>query len=403
MGSVFVSDHVFAASEAGAGETGTLKLGGLCPTCMVSVHDRVDVDPERAWLAGVSTAALALVVGALAFPKTVYDRFVWKYFWGPVYADAHAARCAWLDGGPKLGRSQMACQTAPETVAFPGYTVVSEIGYAVVVVVAILGLALLLRRLNVERYRALFFGLFPIMLFGGVLRVVEDANDSVVQSGATAGPVSYPVNTLFISPLIYVTVAAVALGALLVALWLDRTGRVDGFEYPLAAVGVVATAAGLGLLGWMAMTTDSVTVFPSVLATTLGMAAVSVAVVWVGIERFAPGLNAGTGRMGLLVLVGQAVDGAANVVGLELYETLNGGLRDNLTPKHPVNQAVVDLTGTAYPFLLLKLVAAVFIIWIFEDSLLEDSPRFTVMLLVGAVAVGIGPGTRDMIRATFGV
>jgi len=371
---------------------------------MAAVRDRVDVDPERAWLGGVLAATLALVAGALAFPRTVYDRFVWKYFWGPVYADAHAARCAWLgDGGPVLGRSETACQGAPETVAFPGYTVVSEVGYALTAVVAMLGLALLLRRLAIERYRALFFGLFPMMLFGGVLRVVEDANDRVVEATATAGPVSYPLNTLFISPLIYVTVAAVALGALLLSLRLERTGRVEGFEYPLAAAGVVATGAGLGLLGWLALTTESVTFYPVVLLVTLGIAAASVAAVWVGIDRLAPGLNAGTERMGLLVLVGQAVDGAANVVGLELYATLTAGARANLVPKHPVNQAVIDLTGSAYPFLLLKLVAAVVIIAIFEDSLLEDSPRFSVMLLVGAVAVGLGPGTRDMVRAVFGV
>lgn len=385
------------------GETGTLKLSRPCPVGMAAVRDRVDVDPERAWLGGVLTVALALVAGAIAFPRTVYDRFIWKYFWGPVYADAHAANCAWLDGGPVLGRSETVCQGAPETVAFPGYTVVSEVGYALVAIVAMLGLALLLRRLGVERYRALFFGLFPIMLFGGVLRVVEDANDRVAEMTATAGPVSYPVNTLFISPLIYVTVAAVALGALLLALRLERTGRVERFEYPLAAAGVVATGAGLGLLSWLALTTESVTFFPSVLLVTLLIATVSVAAVWYGIETFAPGLNAGTEKMGLLVLVGQAVDGAANVVGLELYASLTGGARANLIPKHPVNRAVIDLTGSAYPFLLLKLVAAVVIIAIFEDSLMEDSPRFSVMLLIGAVAVGLGPGTRDMVRAVFGV
>ncbi len=38
------------------------------------------------------------------------------------------------------------------------------------------GIVLLVRRLNIERYRAGFYALFPFMLFGGALRVVEDAN-----------------------------------------------------------------------------------------------------------------------------------------------------------------------------------------------------------------------------------
>ncbi|PSQ39566.1 hypothetical protein BRD13_02535 [Halobacteriales archaeon SW_5_70_135] len=369
---------------------------------MAAVRDRVDVDPERAWVGGVLAGVAALVVGALAFPGTVYDRFVWKYFWGPVYADAHAARCAWLeDGAPTLGRTAGACGSAPETVAFPGYTVVSEVGYVVLVLVAIGGLALLLRRLQIERHRALFYGLFPMAVFGGALRVVEDANDRAIEGAGAV--VSYPLNTLLISPLIYVTVAAVALAALLVSLWLERTGRVDGFEYPLAAAGALAAVAAVGLLAVMAVVTEAVQFYPVVLLVTLAIAGVSVAVIWFGIERFAPRLNAGTGYMGLLVLVGQAVDGAANVVGLELYTTLVPAATRNLSPKHPVNAAVVDVFGTAWPFLALKLGAAVLIVWIFEETVIEESPRFSVMLLVGAVAVGMGPGTRDMLRATFGV
>jgi uncharacterized membrane protein len=103
----------------------------------------------------------------------------------------------------------------------------------------------------------------------------------------------------------------------------------------------------------------------------------------------------------------------ANVVGLDWAAEL--GLGYDLTPKHPVNDFVIDVTqsvlpasvievtGDAWPFLVVKLVAAAFVIWVFDDSVYEDSPRFTIMLLVAVVAVGLGPGTRDMLRATFGV
>jgi uncharacterized membrane protein len=80
-----------------------------------------------------------------------------------------------------------------------------------------------------------------------------------------------------------------------------------------------------------------------------------------------------------------------------------------------VNQFVVDVTGAtlptsvlavtgdAWPFLLVKLVAATFVIWVFEESVFEESPRYTMLLLVAVLAVGLGPGTRDMLRATLGV
>ena len=85
----------------------------------------------------------------------------------------------------------------------------------------------------------------------------------------------------------------------------------------------------------------------------------------------------------------------------------------DLDPKHPVNrfvqdvtgdllpQSVTAVTGDAFTFLLVKLVAAVFVVWVFDEEIFEESPRFTFMLLLAILAVGLGPGTRDMLRATF--
>ncbi len=64
---------------------------------------------------------------------------------------------------------------------------------------------------------------------------------------------------------------------------------------------------------------------------------------------------------------------------------------------------IVDITGAAWPFLLVKLLAAVVVIWIFNEEVFEDSPRYAILLMITVVAVGLGPGTRDMLRATFGV
>jgi uncharacterized membrane protein len=50
-----------------------------------------------------------------------------------------------------------------------------------------------------------------------------------------------------------------------------------------------------------------------------------------------------------------------------------------------------------------KLVVALAVVWIFDEQIFEDNPRYAILLLVAIVAVGLGPGTRDMIRATFGI
>ncbi|EFW92346.1 hypothetical protein ZOD2009_09825 [Haladaptatus paucihalophilus DX253] len=367
---------------------------------------------ERAWAGAVATAVVALVGGALVFPKWVYDGFIWHYFWGPVVADAKGAACAVREGGTtRFIDSASACASAPEPVAVPGYTLVSEVGYAVTLIVALLGVVLLLRRLNVGRDRGLFYALFPFMLFGGALRVVEDANDALRQTGAEAIP--FPWNTLIISPIIYFTVFFVTLAGLVVSISLARRGVFEDYERPLAGIGTLVLAATMGYLGVLAFTTRRVGFYPQVLVVVLVGATLVTAVTWWGIDRYAPEINAGTGFIGAVVIWGHSVDGVANVVVLDWASAL--GLKGEYGAKHPVNAAIIDVTstvlpesvaaaiGTVWPFLLVKIVAATAVVWVFDEQIFEESPRYAILLLIAILAVGLGPGTRDMLRATFGI
>jgi uncharacterized membrane protein len=379
---------------------------------MSTVTDRVGVDPERLWVGGVGAVALGLVAGVLAFPETVYDGFIWHYFWGPVQADANSAVCAVRPGSTvEYIYDSAACANAAEPVAYPGYTLVSEVGYMITLLVALTGLVFLLRRLDLGTDRDFFYALLPFTFLGGALRVVEDANDAVPAGEAL---ISYPLNTLLISPIIYFTVFALTLGTVVAAVAAERAGVVENYGRPLFGAGTAFLGLTLGYLASLRLSgAEGVEFYPQVLVVVLVGATAAALANWALIERFAPGINAGTGTIGLVVLWGHAVDGVANVVGLDWMTALGAG--PNLVPKHPVNQFVVDftaatlpasvlaVTGDTWPFLLVKLVAATFVLWVFEEEIFEDSPRYTILLLVAVLAVGLGPGTRDMLRATFGV
>lgn len=373
---------------------------------------------ERAWAGLVGSLVTILALGSVMFPRRVYAEFVWHYFWGPVYADAHGGSCAaWDEGAQTILNSNTNCQALTDSsargpIAEPGYTLVSEVGYAIILIVMVAGVGLLLRRLAIKRYRAGFFALVPFMFLGGALRVIEDANNRAIDMGADQA-IAYPWNTLLISPLIYFTVFFLALGAVLLAIKLDRSGHMEGYEYPLAVIGTALLVLNLMILALLAGTQEYVSFHPPILVVTLIGAIVATAATWYAIELFAPQIQAGTQRMGIPIIFGQAIDGVANVVGLDWAAEL--GLGYDLVPKHPVNAFVVDVTsnvlpasvikvtGDAWPFLLIKMVAAVFVIWLFDETVYEENPRFTIMLLIAVVAVGLGPGTRDMLRATFGV
>ena len=369
-----------------------------------------DIDPERLWGGTVAALLAALVAGVLAFPERVYYGFVWQYFWGPVEADAKGAQCAaYADGSVTYHYDAAACSAASEPVAYPGYTLVSEVGYAVTMLLALVGLVFLLRRLDVGRDRGLFYALFPYMLFGGALRVVEDAFDG---PSVPEAAISFPWNTLIISPVIYFTMFALTLVALLVSVYLADRDVVGDYGYPLADIGTGLLAITLGYLTVLAFTTTNVDFYPQITVVVLVGSTLVTWMTWEALKRYAPEVNHGTGQMGLVVIWAHAVDGVANVVGIDWAKEL--GLPGDLVPKHPVNAALIRVgeqlpetvqhfVGTAWPFLLVKIVAAVFVVWVFDEQIFEESPRYAILLLVAIVAVGLGPGTRDMLRATFGV
>jgi uncharacterized membrane protein len=370
---------------------------------------------ERTWIGGFLALVGGLVIGSLAAPRAVYDRFIWQYFWGPVYSDAQTARCAVLTGdGIDLYATDAACQGAADTgvVAYTGYTLVSEVGYMVVLLFMLIGVLLLLARLDLATDRRLFFSLVPFMLFGGALRVVEDATDAAVDAGFEPA-IGYPLNTLFISPVIYVTVFAFTLGALLVSVRLERDGVVPNQFRAMTGIGAGVLGLTLAYLFYLAVTTEYVRFFPQILILDVGIASVLAYVIYKAVDAYKPEINAGTGLIGLVVLWAHAIDGVANVIAADWATAL--GHPFTYGAKHPANRIIIQITdsflpesiasviGTSWPFLVVKLVVALGIVWLFDEQIMDESPRYALLLLIAAVAVGLGPGTRDILRVTFAI
>jgi uncharacterized membrane protein len=382
-----------------------------------AVADGFDPSPERAWAAVVGGVAALLAVGSVVFPRVVYDRFLWRYFWGPVVADGEGAQCAVREAGgtTELLGSSAACQaarSAGEVVAAPGYTTVSTVSYVVILLAMLIGVVFLLRRLDIATELRFFYALFPFMLFGGAMRTVEDAGVAATDAGVEP-LIAFPASAVLISPFIYFTVFLFTLACVLAAYGLERRGVVDDYARPLFASGVAGLSLAVGYLSYLAATTGYVTFYPQVLVPTLVIATAAAVGTWALATREISTIRQGTGAAGIVIIWGHAIDGVANVIGLNWMPALTG--TQNLVPKHVVNALIVDwtgrllpepivsVTGDAWPFLLVKLAAATFVVWVFNGEMYEESPRYTLLLLITVLAVGLGPGTRDMLRATFGI
>lgn len=379
-------------------DTDRLTHAGDPPPVMATVANRLGVSGTTAWLGGAATAVVALALGSFLFPEMVYDGFLWHYFWGPVQADAQSAFCAIRPGSTvEYLYSQSACSAAAEPVAYPGYTLVSEVGYALTLIFSLSGVVLMLRRLDIARTKQFFYATVPFFFLGGALRVVEDVDNATTETTI----VPYPWDTLLISPIIYFTLFFLTLAVVIAAVLLARDIDIE-YERLVLGGGSLILVGTLGYLLVLAATDGNPVVFrPLVIGVMLLGTVVSTALTWYATKEWLPSIHEGTGKAGLIVLFAHALDGAANVVGLDYMTVLGAG--PNLVPKHPVNQFVVDTAGAAWPFLLVKLAAAVFVLSVLDKTLFEESPRYGILLLIAVTAVGMGPGTRDMLRATIGV
>jgi uncharacterized membrane protein len=386
---------------------------------MQTLDARVDdVDPFRTWAVAFLALLGLLVASVLAFPRLVWDRFLWQYFWGPVEADAQSARCAIRENGAvELLYDPSACNAARASDAIfaePGYTLVSEVGYMVALVFFLVGVYFFLQEYDMVNELELYHPLVPFMLLGGALRVVEDATDVAVDNGAEA-LISYPLNSLLVSPVIYFVLFLITFGTLVATNQLEDRGIIEDSYRTLGNVGVAMLGATLLYLAYLGVARDYVYLFPQMLALTVVLASGVAYVVWRFLERKWPEIIGATGAIGFFVLWGHAIDGVANVISADYIHAIGLPERFNYFPKHPANRFVIDVTtafqpeslsaviGTSWPFLVIKMIVASLVLWLFTDEFIDESPRYALLLLVAVTAVGLGPGTRDLLRVTFGI
>ena len=115
---------------------------------------------------------------------------------------------------------------------------------------------------------------------------------------------------------------------------------------------------------------------------------------WERMESLAPRATLGLPVV-LLAMYGQMVDGLATSVGLENY---------GYAEKHVLSQKVIDISGTAWGFGVLKFGLAAMIWWLFAYARFEHRHRhLRLLVILCLLVVGLAPGLRDVLRMTLDV
>ncbi len=148
---------------------------------------------------------LLILVLVSMFPDKVGE-FIWIYYWGPLVADAR---------GGFVGSIK------------EGYNPISTLTYAILLSISIYLIHRLFRKRRMLIDSGFVVSLVPIMVLGGVARVLEDASVFIT-------PGSY----ILISPLIYMWLGTIALFFVLYSDFLERRERYEAMvlcaiPYPL--------------------------------------------------------------------------------------------------------------------------------------------------------------------------
>lgn len=383
----------------------------------------------------VVTGACALaLIGffalCLLFPSLFWERFIWQYIWGPVVADA------W--GMPIDGATE-------------GYNVFNTIIYGLVMGLFLFWIYALLRKLRIDMDWKFVLVMMPFVVVGGALRALED-------SGLFNPPVSY----LFISPLIYLTLATVVIAGLLLTWLLSK--RISGIKImrytispilflSLAILGIVVllvisrsermlepfsilfaalvaylvghlpflrdddgrhgyravTAANgiflllicsLYILMWMSTPWQAdITTYPKEIGIIIALAAtVTVAVFSV--------LNFASAKYS--VLKHYVIPSSLLILGghmLDAAATYRGIAAYGYIEKHVVPKLLIDITGTSLVMFPFKLGIVMLVLYILEDQVRQEIKDATLMGLLrfAVLILGLSPGIRSMLRIAMGV
>jgi uncharacterized membrane protein len=337
---------------------------------------------EKILLYSLILVVAIVIAGVVLFPCIFYDNWIWKYYWGPVVADS-------LNSGH--GTAVFNGVDASE-----GYTMVSELTYGVILIIALYYIYRLLKKLKIRVDWRFALALMPFILFGPVTRVLED-------TGYFHEPWVY----WFISPFIYFLIAFFAILFLVLGCYIENK-----FGSSKITVNKVLFVGGLCFLipsivpigGWIlgARWGSTTGISFNVFLIVLGIILLVVFLVYFIANYFKENKKIVVYKnpLNLAMLSGHLIDGLTSYISIK--DPFSMGLF--YTEKHPASNFLLEIWGPLFP--IVKFLLIIFVVYVF-DVLYKDELKgyanLINLLKIGILILGFSPGLRDLLRVTMGV
>ena len=380
-----------------------------------------------------------IIVGCIFAQSLFYDQWIWKYYWGPIVSDAAGHSVSWNG-----------------VYANEGYTLVSELTYGIILIIALYAIYKLLKKLEITIDWRFALALMPYILFGPVTRVLEDADYF-----------NEPFVYWFISPLIYLQIAVYALGFLIIGYYLEKLSRKKSHKTILAYLlsifvivdvcytivyllemnygtyivnplmfyllsffafvpvlygflkqknltvntaifsgGLLILLPSLYLIGrWIAGYQWGLTngVRFDVFVLISGIVALIATAVYLVSRKYKDNEKIAVYKkpLNISMIVGHMIDGLTSYV--SIYDPLKMGLPLYME-KHPASNILMEIWPPLFPIVKFLLIIAV--IYIFDVLYKEELKNYRTLanlLKIGILILGFSPGLRDLLRVTMGV
>lgn len=257
------------------------------------------------------------------------------------------------------------------------YTLVDTLTYALILIAAVYLLYRGLRRYGIAIDDELVLATLPYVVFGGLLRVVEDT-----------GMITSDLRFLLITPLIFFLIALIAGVALFGGKIAENAGIVSRYSKVYAGVGIAGSFLSGAALVWFGLTETTIAL--GVLAAILALAAVTSVALWAFLAYV---LKWGyvSNLLYKLLIFGHMLDASATSYGIDLHPV-------HYVEQHVVGGALIDATGTAFSMFLLKFAVIIPAVYVLELYRREGDTGFWHLILLAMIIVGMAPGIRDLTR-----
>jgi uncharacterized membrane protein len=257
------------------------------------------------------------------------------------------------------------------------YTLVDTLTYAVILIVAVFVVYRSLKRAGIPLNEQLVYATLPYVLFGALLRVVEDT-----------GMIQSDLRFLLVTPLIFFVVFFITVSALFFSSFLEKRGVIKDYFRMYGGMGGVVALGTAGVLLYFGLSTTTIGLVELLIILTL--AGTTTLLLWGGL-RYLAGWKFVSYPLYALLIFGHMLDASATSYGIDLHSI-------SYTEVHVVGSTLIALTGTAFSMFLLKLAVIIPAVYILEQYKKEGNSELWFIIVLCMIVLGLAPGIRDLGR-----